>query len=159
MKQNFILFGILVLCLSCTEKENTAQLGPLLSEQLKFSHTDENWFVPTQVAVNGLTSEQANWKDSTDNHSIAELISHLAFWNEIQLRAFKGEDFSDFKIDNDTTFVTYTQEGWNNIVLKLDSIQMELKQLTENANEEQLSEWASNMSAIASHNAYHAGQI
>lgn len=159
MRQNLLLFGLLLLCLSCSEQENSSELGSLLSEQLKFSHTDENWFVPTQIAIDGLTSDQANWKDSTANHSIAELISHLAFWNDIQLRAFKGEDFSDFQIDNDTTFKSYTEEGWNQIVHKLDSVQLELKQLTENANGKELSEWASNLSAIASHNAYHAGQI
>ena len=159
MKQNLILFGLLVLFFNCSEKEKISELKPLLTEQLKYSHTDENWFVPTKIAITGLTAEQSNWKDSTENHSIGELVSHLTFWNEMYLKGLNGEDFSDFDMDNEITFKIYSEEEWKNVVSKLDSIHTELEQMTTKASEKQLSERASDVLTMTAHNAYHTGQI
>lgn len=159
MKPYTIFFGILILCFACTQNENKPELKPLLSQQLKYSYTDENWFVPAKMAFDGLSPEQVNWKDSTESHSIGELVSHLTFWNELQLRAFKGEDFSNFKIDNDTTFKIYTAQEWDLVVGKLDSVQTALEQLTANASDKELAKLANDLLSLASHNAYHAGQI
>jgi len=104
LKRHLILLGFLVIFLSCTEKKNSSELKPLLIEQMKYSHSDENWFVPIKTAIAGLTAEQANWKDSTENHSIAELVSHLTFWNNGFLKDLNGEEFSDYDIENDKTF-------------------------------------------------------
>lgn len=152
-----VTLGLLVL--SCSEKKNNSELKTVLAEQLDYSYSDQNWFVPMKTAINGITAEQSNWKDSTDNHSIGELVSHLTFWNEMQLRAFKGEDFSGFETDNDSTFKVYTEKEWDSAVSKLDSVQTELERITEQANEKQLAEWASDVLNMAAHNAYHTGQI
>ena len=69
-----------------------ATLKSVLLKQLKETHNEEAWFVPVKVAIEGLTSEQAAWKDATDNHSIAQLENHLIFWNKQQLAKFKGEN-------------------------------------------------------------------
>jgi len=159
MKQNLILFGLLVFFFSCSEKEKSSELKPLLAEQLKYSHTDENWFVPTKIAITGLTAEQSNWKDSTENHSIGELVSHLTFWNEMYLKNLNGEDFSDFDMDNEITFKIYSEKEWKNVVTKLDSVHTELEQMTAKASEKQLSERASDVLTMTAHNAYHTGQI
>ena len=160
MKPNLLLIGTILLLFSCTESQKKeSNLKPLLSEQMNYSHDEENWFVPTKVAIEGLTAEQSNWKDSTDNHSIGEIIYHLTFWNDIQLRVFKGEDFSNLKVNNDTTFTAYTEGEWTQLTAKLDSIQTELQNMIEGADDKQLSVWAGNMMNIASHNAYHSGQI
>ncbi len=165
MKRNLVIFGILIFCLSCSEKKNelkkknTTDLRTLLNEQLKYSHTDENWYVPTKIAINGLTPKQVNWKDSTQNHSIGELVSHLTFWNGMYLRTFNGDDVSDFEMDNDSTFLVYNEKEWQKVTSKLDSIQMEFQLWTENASEEQLSKQAVDILTMASHNAYHSGQI
>ena len=66
---------------------------------------------------------------------------------------------SDFDIDNDTTFLIYTEKEWKNVTSKLDSVQMEFDNWAENATEEQLSEEAPNILTMVSHNAYHSGQI
>ncbi|MEM6894622.1 MAG: DinB family protein [Bacteroidota bacterium] len=165
MKQNLVIFGILIFCLSCSEKKNEpenkkpSELKTLLTDQLKYSHTDENWYVPTKMALNGLSTEQVNWKDSTENNSIGEIVSHLTFWNDMYLRTLKGEDLSDFEIDNDSTFLVYNEKDWQKVTDKLDSIQMEFQIWTENASKEQLSEEAFDIFTIVSHNAYHTGQI
>ncbi len=165
MKRNLVIFGVLMFCLSCSERKNepenknSSELRTLLNDQLKYSHTDENWYVPTKIAINGLTTEQVNWKDSTENNSIGEIVSHLTFWNDMYLRTLKGEDFSDFDIDNDSTFLIYNEKDWQKVTDKLDSVQMEFQIWTENASKEQLSEQAFDILTMVSHNAYHTGQI
>lgn len=159
MKQNLILFGLLIFFFSCSEKEKISELKSLLTEQLKYSHTDENWFVPTKIAITGLTAEQSNWKDSTENHSIAELVSHLTFWNEAFLKDINGEEFSDSDMENELTFEIYSEKEWKSAVSKLDSIQTEFEQIMEKVNEEQLSELAADILTMTAHNAYHTGQI
>jgi len=158
MKTNLTVIVLIVLFVGCSEKPSS-ELRPLLIRQLKYSHYEENWFVPTKMAINGLDYEQVNWKDSTQNHSIGELVSHLTFWNDMYLRTLKGEDFSDFDIDNDTTFLIYTEKEWKKVASKLDSVQMEFERWTENASEEQLVEQAPSILTMVSHNAYHSGQI
>src|SRR5690348_9773401 len=56
-----------------------------LLEQLHTTHDQKDWFVPINVAVQGLTAEQANWKDSSGNHSAGQLTYHLLFWNRREL--------------------------------------------------------------------------
>jgi uncharacterized damage-inducible protein DinB len=158
-KQNVILLVLIAFLLSCSKKSNNPELKLILIEQLKNAHTEQNWFVPTKIAIEGLSAEQSNWKDSTENHSISELVSHLTFWNRMNLKAFKGEDMSGFEVDNDTTFKKYTDNEWKELVVKLDSIQTEWERLTENATDEQLIEWNSEILNMTAHNAYHTGQI
>ncbi len=72
-------------------------LKSVLLAQLKSTHNSQEWFVPAIPALAGLTVEQAVWKpgsenhSSSDNHSIAQLVNHLTFWNKRQLAKFKGE--------------------------------------------------------------------
>jgi len=159
MKRNLVLLGILIFCFGCSKKKNNPELRTLLNEQLKYSHTEENWFVPTKIAIAGLTAEQSNWKDSTENHSIGELISHLTFWNEVFLKDLNGEDFSDFDMDNEITFKIYSEKEWKNAITKLDSVQTEIERIIKKANDKQLSDRASDVLTMTAHNAYHTGQI
>lgn len=159
MKQNIVLIGILILFSCCSRNKSESELKPLLLEQLKNTHSEQNWFVPTKIAIQGLTAEQSQWKDSTENHSIGELVSHITFWNEMNLRAFKGEDMLDFNVDNETTFENYNDREWNTLVSKLDSIQKEWERLTKMATDEQLNKWSSEIANMTAHNAYHSGQI
>ena len=63
MKRNLVILGVLLLSLSCsdkkneTENKNSSELRTLLNEQLKYSHTEENWFVPTKIAIDGLNAD------------------------------------------------------------------------------------------------------
>jgi DinB superfamily len=144
---------------SCTDTNDKLSVKKILLEQLRNSHTDKDWYVPLNFAVQGLTSEQANWKDSTDNHSICQLVSHLTFWNERILIAFQGNTPPDFNDNNDETFLSYCNTDWEATVSKLDSIQTAWEKAVENASEKQLEEWSSSVANISSHNAYHTGQI
>jgi len=90
--------------LSCSNNASVTEVKALLIEQLENTHTNQDWFVPVKTAIEGLSYEQASLKDSTDNHSIIEIVSHLIFWNERILKALREEDVSDFDNNNEITF-------------------------------------------------------
>ena len=131
----------------------------ILLEQLRNSHTNPNWYVPLRNALAGLTAEQAHWTDSTENHSICQLASHLLFWNQRMLIAFQGSIPSDFDDNNEETFAEYCTSNWPGTVEKLDSIQTIWEQAVAGAPEEQLKKWGTEIANVGSHNAYHTGQI
>ncbi len=153
------LLLIAFLFCGCSNQNSNQGTKNILIEQLNNSHTNKDWYVPLSYAVKDLTTEQAHWQDSTQNHSICQLVSHLTFWNERVLIAFNGKTPANFNDVNDETFLTYCSDDWEGMVSKLDSIQIAWEDAVENASEEQLIEWGSSIANIASHNAYHTGQI
>tara|TARA_R110002049_G_scaffold28018_1_gene96066 strand:+ start:103755 stop:104252 length:498 start_codon:yes stop_codon:yes gene_type:complete len=154
-----VVVVFLLLILGCSTKRNVPGLRPLLLSQLKYTHTEKDWFVPVKLAVAGVTAEQAKWKDGPNNHSIEELVSHLIFWNERVMIAFKGKNLPDFKSDNDSTFDILDTANWMDATKKLDSIQKEWEHSVERATEKELLEWSDTIASICAHNAYHTGQI
>src|SRR5215510_13026436 len=97
-------------------------LKSVLLEQLKTTHTKKDWFVPVNVALEGVTAEQAKWKDGSGNHSIGQLASHLIFWNLQQLNKFKNLPQPSFDGNNDETFNSFDNTNWKATVQKLDSV-------------------------------------
>jgi len=161
MKQ--LLFACLfsgICFISPAQKTTTATLRSVLLEQLRTTHNKKDWFVPVNTAVEGLTAEQAMWKDSSGNHSVGQLINHLAFWNAQQLAKFKGEKPGAFNGNNDETFDNkLDKDSWAASVKKLDDILTQLEQLISKADEAKLQSWAATVANISTHNAYHTGQI
>src|SRR5467141_1289141 len=131
--------------------ETPAKLKGILLEQLRSTHNRKEWFVDAMTAVNGLTPEQASWKDGKGNHSAGQLTYHLVFWNRRSLAKFKG--------NNEETFNSFDAKTWSATVRQLDEVMTELEKLVENADENQLKGWASEIAHIGTHNAYHIGQI
>jgi len=159
MKQLFI--GLFITAsISAASQNNTAPtLKSILLEQLKTTHNIKDWFVPPTLAIEGLTAQQANWKDSSENHSIAQLTTHLIFWNEQLLAKFKNEKPDAFSGNNKETFSPVTDKTWPETVKKLDAVLTEWEKLVNNADESKLKDWYSQIAHIGTHNAYHTGQI
>ncbi len=132
-----ILLCMPMLALGQDQKQDQkpATLRSILLEQLKTTHDNKDWFVPGNIAVEGLTPEQASWTDGKGNHSIGQLANHLVFWNSQVLAKFKGETPPKFNGDNDETFNSFDTKKWNETV-KLLAI-----------------------AHVGMHNAYHIGQI
>lgn len=61
------------------KKKPPQTLKEVLLEQLHPTHDAEDWFVPIDAAVEGVTPEQAKWTDGHGGHSIGQLVNHLAF--------------------------------------------------------------------------------
>ncbi|WP_276373083.1 DinB family protein [Chryseolinea sp. H1M3-3] len=148
-----------VFCLWATFQLHAQTLKSVLTEQLKSTHTKQDWFVPVNVALEGLTSEQAIWKDGSGNHSIGQLANHLLFWNEHQLLKFRGEKGHPYNGDNEETFNAFNKEQWEQTVRRLSSVLSELEKLIQTSDDAFIRKWAETIGNISTHNAYHTGQI
>jgi uncharacterized damage-inducible protein DinB len=155
-----------VLCLSVgamaqeqKAAEKPATLKSVLLEQLKTTHNNKDWFVPANLAVEGLTADQANWTDGKGNHSVGQLAYHLVFWNSQTLAKFKGETPAKFSGNNDETFDKFDARKWKETVEQLDKVLTDMEKFVEAADDKTMEKIASTVAHVATHNAYHTGQI
>ena len=73
------------------EKPKTpATLKSILLEQLRTTHNVEDWFVPVNIALQGVTADQAKWTPGPGDHSVGQLANHLLFWNTHDLASSKA---------------------------------------------------------------------
>jgi len=162
MKRTIVLVAILaVLCASAHSQEKEKKpvtLRGVLLEAIQTTHKKQDWFVPASNAVAGLTAEQASWKDNTGNHSIGQLAYHIAFWDKEALATMKGEKTAAVP-DNEKTFDSFDAKTWDVTVAQLDQVMTDLEKFIETADEATLEKNASRITHIATHNAYHTGQI
>jgi len=161
MKQ--LLFVVLLCGLtffSFAQVKPAATIKAVLIEQLKTTHNKKEWFVPVNIAVEGLTAEQAMWKDSSGNHSVGQLVNHLYFWNARELAKFKGEKPGPFSGNNEETFANkLDQQSWTALVKNLDDVLTQLEKIISEANDAKLLALYADIANISTHNAYHTGQI
>jgi len=162
MKRTIVSVAILaVFCASAFSQEKDKKpvtLRSILLEQLQTNHKKQDWFVPASLAVDGLTAEQASWKDNTGNHSIGQLAFHLVFWNKESLARIKGEQAANAD-DNEKTFNSFDAKSWAETVAQLDQVMTDLERFVETADEATLEKNASRIAHVCAHNAYHTGQI
>lgn len=150
---------ILLFCVGLSFCAFSQTTKKILLDQLKNTHNVKNWFVPVNIALEGLTAEQAMWTDGSGNHSAGQLAYHLWFWNLRQLNDFKGIKNDTFSGNNEETFNKFSQQELNDVIKKLDAVLTELEKVVESATDKQLNQWAPTIANISAHNAYHTGQI
>ena len=159
LKTLFVLLALfLVVSASAEDKKPTTLKGVLL-EQLRTTHNVKDWFVPANIAVEGLTPEQASWKDNSGNHSVGQLAYHLVFWDAEELAKFKGEKPAKFDGNNDETFNNFDAKKWAATVQQLDDVMTQWEKAVEAADDAKIQEWASVIAHVGAHNAYHIGQV
>ena len=141
------------------QKQPPATLRSVLLQELHTTHDKSDWFVCGNVAVANLTPEQANWTDGKGNHSVGQLAYHLVFWNRRSLEHFQGKTPAKFGGNNDETFTKFDAKQWTDTVQQLDQVMTDLEKVVTNASDAQLAEWAPTIANIATHNAYHIGEI
>jgi len=141
------------------DQKKPQTLKEVLVEQLHTTHDNKDWFVPINVAVEGVTAEQATWTDGKGNHSIGQLVNHLAFWNERALEQFEGRKSSAFSGNNDETFNAFDSKTWSDTVKRLQNVMTAWEKAVEAADSAKLQSAASQIAHIGTHNAYHVGQI
>jgi uncharacterized damage-inducible protein DinB len=133
-------------------------LRSVLLDQLKSTHNKSNWFVAANIAVDGVTAEQAAWKDK-GNHSVGQLTHHIVFWNERVLMDLNGKKPADFTGKNDETFDSFDKKAWADVVKRLDAVMTGIEKVVQEADEEKLKKIAGTIANVSAHNAYHTGQI
>jgi uncharacterized damage-inducible protein DinB len=138
----------------------------VILEQILYGHNKNGWFVSFQNAVEGLTPKQAAWKNSETDHSIAEIVNHLNFWNNHVLNLFKGIENPKMEGNNDSTFESGVQ--WLDIEMRYNQLLTEWYDAVNNCEEAKLDQpvseenkgtWIGTLSSITLHNVYHIGQI
>jgi uncharacterized damage-inducible protein DinB len=159
--RSIICFILLIaITKTSTSQSNTPlTLKQILLNQLKTTHNKEDWFAPLNIAIEGITPEQANWKVKGKDHSIAELANHIIFWNQENLSKFLGEPVPAFSGDNNSTFTSVDKNTWPQTVRRADSVMIKWENAIEAADEEKLQKWYETIANISTHNAYHTGQI
>lgn len=159
MKKALILFMMASSWVVYGQNSKPVTLRSNLLEQLHTTHDQKDWFVPIDVAVQGLTADQANWKDAKGNHSVGQLTYHLLFWDRRELRKFKGEPEEKFSGNNDETFNNFDVKTWSDTVKQLDQVMSDLEKFVEGADDATLQKFAPEIARIGTHNAYHIGEI
>lgn len=163
MKKTILLVVLLVLPLSVLaqtpDQKGAKDLRGILVELLKTTHNQKDWFVPGNIAMDGLTAEQAKWSDGKGNHSVGQLTYHLVYWDSEQLAKFKGEKPPAFDGNNDETFNDFDAKKWAETVKQYDQVMTDLEKAVAAADDKKVAEWASAIEHVAAHNAYHIGQI
>jgi uncharacterized damage-inducible protein DinB len=139
-------------------KKPTTLRGVLLAE-LKSTHDSEEWFAPADVAMKGLTPEQAAWRDAKGNHSVGQLAYHLWFWDRRSLMGLKGQKPEAYDGNNDETFDKFDPAHWDETVKNLDQVLTGLENWVETADDAALAQNAELIAHISTHNAYHIGEM
>ena len=158
-KLAILLLLALPLAATAQNKKPPTDLRGVLLEQLRTSHSAEDWYVPANIAVANLTAEQAKWTPGKDAHSVGQLANHLLFWDSRALADFKGEKSPTFNGNNDETFNKFDAATWNDTVQRLDRVMTALEDFVQHADDAKLSASATTLAHIGAHNAYHTGQI
>jgi hypothetical protein len=159
MKALAVLLFLSFPALAAEGTAKPATLKSSLLDQLRTTHDQQDWFVPVKQALEGVTAAQASWKPQGGDHSIGQLANHLLFWNSQNLAKFKHVTPAKFDGNNDETFTAFDQGKWDEVRTKLDQVLTELEKLVNAADEKTLQSWAPTLGRIATHNAYHTGQI
>ena len=163
MKATVSLLLVLLTPAAFAQQQNQAKTAPTLKGVLLFNlertHNVKDWFVPANVAVAGLTPEQAAWTDGKGNHSVGQLTYHLVFWDRRSLAKFKGEQAGKYSGNNDDTFNNFDPKNWNDLVKQLDEVMTEWEKAVESADDAKLKENLEMISNVATHNAYHIGEM
>ncbi len=142
------------------DKKPPTDLRGVLLEQLHNSHDQEDWYVPANIAIDGLTAEQAQWKPAgKDGHSVGQLAYHIWYWDQRALTQFKGEKPPAFDGNNNETFDKFSAADWNDLVKKLRQVLDDWEAAVQSADDAKLAANASVIAHVGAHNAYHIGQI
>jgi uncharacterized damage-inducible protein DinB len=160
MKKCIVLL-VLFLAVSSFAQDNAATKPPatvksILLMQLRETHNQKNWFVSEKEATAELTPEQAAWSDGK-NHSVGQLVHHLAYWNSFNLATYKGEN-PKAPADNNDTF-KFDPKDWDATLKDYDTVMNEWEQIVEKADDATLAKLAPLVAHTAAHNAYHIGEI
>ena len=163
MTQRLALLLLLCVPLFATAQSDTKKppttLRGILLEQLRQSHDQEDWYVPVNIAVDGLTAEQATWSPGKGNHSVGQLAYHIWYWDNRSLQQLKGEKPEPFDGNNNETFDKFNAAQWDDLVKKVNQVLVDWEKAVESADDATLAKNASLIAHIGAHNAYHVGQI
>ncbi|MFS0781720.1 DinB family protein [Bacillus sp. 1P06AnD] len=139
----------------------------ILLDQLLANANDHSWYISFYEAVDGLSEPEACWKPDDSSHSIAEIVQHLIYWNETWQKRYKENNARAVThTNNENTFLIGDLDSFSELKGKLLQTLLQWQELIK---EEKLlstvigypvkAEWWAIISNVATHNAYHIGQV
>ena len=144
-----------------------------IGERYELTNRLGNWAAHgVRPALDGVTIEMAAWRPAPDQHTIAELIAHLAYHRELVAARLHG-DPKKHREDDDWQAGPATEEGLAQVRARLDRAHADVAAALADLKPDQLLEplmgsWLSPKLVtrridlavdIATHDLYHAGQI
>lgn len=143
-------------------------LKEVLADQLLANANDTSWYVSLEEALEGLKEEAAFWKPNENSNSIAELVWHLLFWNNVWQKRYRADDVNVVPSigDNEESFVIPEEYSFDRMKTELLEGLLAWQDIL---SEEKLdgdatgfpvdAKWWHLISNATTHNAYHIGQI
>ncbi|WP_099159157.1 DinB family protein [Virgibacillus ndiopensis] len=140
----------------------------VLLDQLLANANDPSWYLPFTEAVENLSEEEAFWRPNVDSHSIAEIVQHLIYWNEIWQLRYQQSDITVVPSieNNDKSFIIPENKTFNQLRERLLEVLLQWqgllteKQLKSDVNGFPVpAKWYQLLGNAITHNAYHIGQI
>jgi uncharacterized damage-inducible protein DinB len=140
----------------------------VLSDQLLANANDPSWYLPFSDSVENLSEEEALWKPNENSNSIAEIVQHLLYWNETWQTRYQKSHFNAVPSigNNNNSFIIPENQTFNDLKEGLLKVLLQWQDLlTEEKIESNVNgfpvpaQWWAILGNVATHNAYHIGQI
>jgi uncharacterized damage-inducible protein DinB len=144
-----------------------------IAERYDLTHRLGNWAARGLMpALEGVTAEIANWRPAPDQHTIGEIVAHLAYHTDLVAKRLRGGSW-EFKREDDWQAGPSTEAGWTQVRSKLERAHEDFSAALAGLRADQLLEpldksWLSLELVtrridyaidVATHDLYHAGQI
>lgn len=138
-----------------------------LAERLERTYREGNWSGPGVVpALAGITVEEAHWRPAPDQHTIAELAWHIAYWCWFVAHRLDPETVTH--PGDDWQPVERSEAAWATVLDEIDRAHAACDRAIREVAPERLdqpvrpeSPWRmlDLVTDIATHDSYHAAQI
>jgi uncharacterized damage-inducible protein DinB len=138
-------------------------------EELKSIDAGDAWHGPSlREALSGVTAAQAAAKPLAGAHSIWEIVSHIAGWENVFRRRLAGDAYAKEPEAGDFPAInTPSEQAWQNSLASLETEHEELLKLVSKLPEEHLGKNVADhdysvrflLHGIVRHHVYHTGQI
>jgi len=90
---------------------------------------------------------------------LRRVANHRLFWNTDPLARFKGETPPKAPRRQQRNLHNFDAKKWTETAHKIDEVLNAWEKAVKGADDKKLQEWASAITHIGAHNAYHTGQI
>ena len=117
------------------------RIAQLYRKVYEGDRTGEAWHGPAlKPLLQDVSADQASGSQGPGQHSILQLVLHIAYWEEIELRRFLGEAVTAplNTPDDWPSNRKVTDAEWQSVLARLEASHIALRKAIESASDEQL---------------------
>ncbi len=114
------------------------------------------WAAPWNRVLSGLTADQAAWKPSPQRHSIWQIVNHICFWREHELRSLAGRkpDEAEVTLRNWEEPREFGEAGWSAAQARFRESYRQMAEAIRNEKNP-----LDRLCFVMPHDCYHVGQM